>query len=110
MNADIRARDPGLQPERTALSWQRTAFSSLVLALVTARAGFSQGDIMLTVLGSASTLFSLFLVFISLRRQRVIRYDTELTSRNAVVFKRLMCLALGLNALAITLHNVINLF
>lgn len=109
MNVDIRERDSGLQPERTALSWQRTAFSSLVLALVTTRAGFSQGDIMLTGLGSVATLFSLFLVFISLRRQRVMRYDTELTSRKAVVCKRFMCLALGLNALAITLHNVVNL-
>jgi len=110
VNTDIRARDPGLQPERTALSWHRTAFSSLVLALVTTRAGFSQGDFMLTVLGSIATLFSLFLVFISLRRQRVMRYDIELTSRKAVVSKRLICLALGLNALAITLHNVVNLF
>ncbi|MCT4708770.1 DUF202 domain-containing protein [Enterobacteriaceae bacterium H11S18] len=110
MKADIRARDPGLQPERTALSWHRTAFSSLVLALVITRAGFSQGDIMLTVLGSLATLFSLFLVFISLRRQRVMRYDTGLTSRSAVVCKRLICLTLGLNALAITLHNVVNLF
>lgn len=110
MNTYIRVRDTGLQPERTALSWQRTAFSSLVLALVTTRAGLSMGDIMLMVVGGVSTLFSLFLVFISLRRQRVLWYDTELTSRSAVICKGLMCLGLGLNALTITLHNVVNLF
>lgn len=34
------ARDPGLQPERTALAWTRTAGGMLVNALLCLRAGY----------------------------------------------------------------------
>ncbi|AID27599.1 DUF202 domain-containing protein [Salmonella bongori] len=37
-------RDPGLQPERTELSWRRTAFSMLVPALLALRGWFYYGD------------------------------------------------------------------
>ena len=33
------ARDPGLQPERTALSWSRTGFLALLVAALLGRAG-----------------------------------------------------------------------
>lgn len=110
MNAEVRERDPGLQPERTALSWQRTAFSSLILALATVRAGISHDDMMLTVLGSVSALLSLGLVVTSFYRQRVIQYDVVLTSRSSAMLKGLICVTLGVNALAVTLHNILNLF
>lgn len=106
----LRSRDPGLQPERTALSWHRTAFSSLILALVTARSGFSNGDIILAVLGTFSTLFAMVLVLVSLRRQQVMVHDSELTSSHAIVLKRLFCMALGMNAMAVTLHSLSGLF
>ncbi|HEB0852635.1 DUF202 domain-containing protein [Citrobacter werkmanii] len=37
-------RDPGLQPERTALSWRRTAFSMMVPAVLTLRGWFHFGE------------------------------------------------------------------
>ncbi|UMX73400.1 DUF202 domain-containing protein [Klebsiella pneumoniae] len=37
----FRTRDPRLQPERTALAWQRTLFSVFVLALASTRFRFS---------------------------------------------------------------------
>ncbi|HET8779556.1 MAG TPA: DUF202 domain-containing protein [Agromyces sp.] len=43
--------DPGLQPERTALSWSRTALAIAVNALLSIRAGFVAGEPWLVAIG-----------------------------------------------------------
>ncbi|MGX5697210.1 DUF202 domain-containing protein [Agromyces soli] len=45
-------RDPGLQPERTALSWTRTALVVAVNALLALRTGLVQGEPWLVVVGA----------------------------------------------------------
>lgn len=43
--------DPGLQPERTALAWSRTAFAIAVNALLSLRAGIVAGHPWLVAVG-----------------------------------------------------------
>ncbi|CAM3929496.1 DUF202 domain-containing protein [Rahnella bruchi] len=110
MTSDLGERDSGLQPERTALSWHRTLFSSIVLAVVTLRAGFYHADTPLIIMGGASIIISLLVVVVSCRRQQLMVYDFKLTSASSMSTKRMICLAVGLNALAIPLYTVLRLF
>ena len=46
-------RDPGLQGERTALAWSRTAFAVLANSLLVLRSGLSSDRIAITALAIA---------------------------------------------------------
>ncbi len=64
MTPILRSRDPGLQPERTALSWTRTAVAMSVNAALGLRAGVTHESstlVMLSlVLVAAATLMFIY--------------------------------------------------
>ncbi|MEJ8847444.1 DUF202 domain-containing protein [Variovorax rhizosphaerae] len=62
-------RDPGLQPERTAMAWTRTAISAMVCAVVYLKLAFSAHSLLLGVGGTVLLFGALGLVLISMRRR-----------------------------------------
>ncbi|MEV6900348.1 DUF202 domain-containing protein [Amycolatopsis sp. NPDC051372] len=48
--------DRGLQPERTALAWQRTGLSAAVVAALLLRTGFAAGSVLDLVAGGCAVV------------------------------------------------------
>jgi uncharacterized membrane protein YidH (DUF202 family) len=67
--------DPGLQPERTALSWTRTALAIAVNALLSIRAGFVAGEPWLVAVGVLLFAASGAVVAIGTARRRQLSGD-----------------------------------
>lgn len=102
------SRDPGLQPERTALAWRRTAFSLFIIALAAARGGFSRGDMASGILGVLAALLAVLLVIILCRRQRTIMAGGTLTTPSSARAKRLVSLILILTSLSLVLPALLS--
>ncbi len=62
--------DPGLQPERTALAWQRTCLALMVGALTAARFGLPVVGGWALLLGAVGSVVSVCLLVLSRRRYR----------------------------------------
>lgn len=104
MTTAPQARDPGLQPERTQLSWQRTALSMLILSVVMMRTGLVRLNLLLMAASALSITMAFLLLFISYR-QRDVLYSVN---RNvSMQGKRLIMAILSLNALILATSHLI---
>ncbi len=70
MSPVAQSRDPGLQPERTALAWNRTGLAMLVNALLALRTGWTSHQSPITVLGFVLLLASGAIIFYGAWRRR----------------------------------------
>ena len=63
---------PGLQPERNALAWERTALSMMLLGVFLARRGETEGHWVITLVGLAQTVIgSVVLVWAGFNYRRI---------------------------------------
>ena len=109
MTLSLRTRDPGLQPERTALAWQLTLFSVFVLALASTRFGFARGDLVSGGIAGIALGLTVILAIVVRNQQRQVGGNTALTTFASVMIKRLLSVVLGLEAISLVLSAVLSL-
>ena len=91
-------RDPGLQPERTAMAWTRTCAAMAVNGLLVLRAGWTGGNSALVAV--AGMVFALAAVVLQLGRVRGVQLATETPAAASPFFMLLAMSAAVLCALA----------
>lgn len=109
MTLSLRTRDPGLQPERTALAWQRTLFSVFVVALAATRIGFARGDLVSGWSAAIALGLTVVLAIVSRNRQRQVAVSKAFTTMSSVMVKRILSVILGLEAMSLVLSAVLSL-
>lgn len=101
--------DPGLQPERTALAWQRTGLASCLASLVALRDGIAATAPAVTAFAVLALAAALTVVVRSRaelpRRVRALRAGEPLPAPAAVPAALLCLLALAAATIGILLHG-----
>jgi uncharacterized membrane protein YidH (DUF202 family) len=88
-------RDPGLQPERTALAWNRTGLALLLNALLALRLGLADGPPLMLALGGALVAGALATMAIGRRRRVQLLGDGRLDAAPVWMMRFTVLVALG---------------
>lgn len=83
--AEVAGRDPGRQPERTALSWNRTALAAAVNAFLLLRSGVGGGGSAFLVLSGALFVASGAAVAYGAHRRHQLTGDVVIVSPGPAV-------------------------
>ncbi|WP_182058233.1 DUF202 domain-containing protein [Pantoea sp. ME81] len=86
-------KDPGLQPERTAISWSRTLYLMLVVAALYLKSALHNGSVLLNI--GAGLLFIASSITLVMRERRLIFVpdtDTTCTIKDLAIKKTIATL------------------
>lgn len=104
-----RLNDPGLQPERTSLSWLRTFFVLMGIILIFSRVGLVEDNPVLLI-GSVILLFSTCSAYAYAHKRSLMDIElTQLTSRGAVLIKQVIALSVLFSATIFAISAVTEL-
>lgn len=102
-------RDPGLQPERTSMSWLRTHMLSMGVGLLLVKLGESEGT-SLQIIGAILVIVAFSGVFYSkLRFTKLLNVNDPVEHRD-VIAKKALSVIIALSALAFSVNLVSRLF
>ncbi|PWC19866.1 DUF202 domain-containing protein [Brenneria roseae subsp. roseae] len=109
MDTDAAPHDPGLQQERTALAWSRTAFLLLVNSLLLLKAGLTLSSPGFISGGALLFLVTLAMYAWSAIRLRLILRSHSPCSRFSIRMMRGFTCAIIVTALLVALINLLTL-
>ena len=77
---------PGLQAQRTALAWIRTAIATNATAVLVLRASMRDGEVLTTAVGVCTCAAAGVVLFVSFSRQRDLKRRSDLASVHRSMF------------------------